>query len=60
MRNELQLYIDNTNCPDSFFCVDMDVFKSNYREFITEFKKFYDDSIVAYSFKTNYIPDLCR
>ena len=45
---------------DSFFLLKMDIFEKNYRDFLNAFRKYWENTVVAYSFKTNYIPDLCK
>lgn len=45
---------------DSFYILDLQRFQDNYREFLTSFRSIYPNSNIAYSYKTNYIPVLCR
>ncbi len=45
---------------DSFYLLDTDVFDNNYSEMIQAFRDIYSNTRVAYSYKTNYIPRLCR
>ncbi len=44
---------------DSLYIVDLDAFKANYHEFLGAFRRFYPDTNIAYSYKTNYTPKLC-
>lgn len=43
----------------SFYLLNLDVFRDNYRNLLNEFQKIYHNTYIAYSFKTNYIPNLC-
>ena len=43
-----------------FFILDMPTFRDNYFDFINAFRKIYARTQIAYSYKTNYIPRLCR
>lgn len=45
---------------DSFYLTDSGLFENNYRELLFAFKKFYPETQIAYSYKTNYTPELCR
>lgn len=45
---------------ESFYLLDSKQFKTNYLELIKAFKKHYSNSCIAYSYKTNYIPKLCK
>ena len=45
---------------ESFYILDSDVFTSNYKELLNSFKKFYPNTNIAYSYKTNYIPKLVK
>ncbi len=45
---------------DSFYVTDIAKFRSNLVRFTQAFKDIYKNTIVAYSYKTNYLPDLCR
>ncbi len=44
---------------DSFYILDSDVFADNYKTLLSAFRKYYDKTQIAYSYKTNYIPELC-
>jgi len=44
----------------AFFLLDLDAFRANYNEFLGAFRAIYPRSRIAYSYKTNYIPRLCR
>ena len=43
-----------------FYLMDEDVYLKNITAFREAFKKKYDKLIVGYSFKTNYVPALCK
>lgn len=45
---------------DGFYILDSDVFEDNYEKLKEEFQSFYPDFNIAYSYKTNYIPRLCK
>lgn len=45
---------------DSFYLLDVDDFKASYESVLNEFRVFYPKTKVAYSYKTNYIPRLCK
>ncbi len=45
---------------DSFFLLDMEAFKKNYDDFLLAFRNIYPRTNIAYSYKTNYLPPLCR
>ncbi|MBR5994327.1 MAG: pyridoxal-dependent decarboxylase [Lachnospiraceae bacterium] len=45
---------------DSFYVLDSDVFEENCLSLSTEFKKYYDNFNIAYSYKTNYTPKLVK
>jgi diaminopimelate decarboxylase len=45
---------------DSFYLLDKGGFARNHQEFRDAFAKIYRRTILAYSYKTNYAPALCR
>ena len=45
---------------ESFYLLDSKQFKQNYLELINAFRKIYLNTYIAYSYKTNYIPTLCK
>lgn len=45
---------------EAFYVLDSKQFKQNFNELKYEFTKLYPDFNIAYSYKTNYIPKLCR
>lgn len=45
---------------ESFYLLDSKQFKSNYIELKEAFLNIYDNFNIAYSYKTNYIPSLCK
>ena len=45
---------------DSFYYLDTEQFIFNYDNLLDSFRKFYKNTHIAYSYKTNYIPDLCK
>jgi len=44
---------------DSFYLLDSQRFERNYDEFLKAFRSIYPKTLIAYSYKTNYIPKLC-
>ena len=45
---------------DAFYLLYADRFIANYRELLAAFRTEYPNTEIAYSYKTNYIPALCR
>jgi diaminopimelate decarboxylase len=45
---------------DAFYLLDLNLFKKNYSRFLHSFKRHYSNTNIAYSYKTNYLPLLCR
>ncbi len=45
---------------DSFYYLDTEQFILNYDNLLDSFRQFYKNTHIAYSYKTNYIPDLCK
>jgi diaminopimelate decarboxylase len=45
---------------DSFYVLDLDRFRANYRDFTGAFSKHYPNVRLAYSYKTNYTPAICE
>lgn len=45
---------------DSFYLLDSKVFACNYKELQAAFTSIYPDTRIAYSYKTNYTPRLCK
>ena len=45
---------------NAFYLLDTEAFRENYQELSAEFKKRYSKFNIAYSYKTNYIPDLVK
>lgn len=43
----------------SFYVASTETFKKNYNSLLNEFKKFYPNTNIAYSYKTNYLPQFC-
>ena len=43
-----------------FFLMDAEKYRSNINNFLTAFRKRYEKVVAGYSFKTNYVPALCR
>ncbi len=45
---------------DSWYILDIERFISNYKEFLKAFQDIYPQTQIAYSYKTNYIPLICK
>lgn len=45
---------------DAFYMLESKQFKENYAELKSEFTRIYSNFNIAYSYKTNYTPKLCR
>ena len=45
---------------NAFYVLDSEQFKANFRELKHAFTEYYPNFNIAYSYKTNYIPKLCR
>lgn len=45
---------------ESWYILYIDKFKHNFQELSDTFTKIYPDTKIAYSYKTNYIPTLCK
>ncbi|MEG1946371.1 MAG: alanine racemase [Lachnospiraceae bacterium] len=45
---------------EAFYILDTEHFKTNFLELREEFQKIYKKSNIAYSYKTNYTPKLCK
>lgn len=45
---------------DSFYFLDSDNFTKSFKELTSKFQFYYPKSRIAYSYKTNYIPRLCK
>lgn len=45
---------------ESFYLLDSKQFAINFRELLSAFRKYYSNTNIAYSYKTNYTPKLCR
>ncbi len=45
---------------DAFYILDSKLFEHNYDAMTSAFRAYYPDTHIAYSYKTNYMPRLCR
>lgn len=43
-----------------FYLMDAEKYRSNINNFLSAFKKRYEKVVAGYSFKTNYVPALCK
>ena len=55
MLNDLSRTYGNT-----FYLIDSKLFKNNYIEMQEAFRRYYKNTHIAYSYKTNYLPKLCK
>ena len=58
--NEIQMKQLTEQIGDAFYMLESKQFKQNYFELKSEFTKIYPNFNIAYSYKTNYTPKLCR
>ena len=49
-----------TQFGDAFYLLDSEQFRKNYNELKESFSKIYRNFNIAYSYKTNYTPKLCK
>jgi diaminopimelate decarboxylase len=45
---------------DSYYLVEPSVYIKNYTDLLDSFRKYYPNSHIGYSYKTNYLPYLCK
>jgi diaminopimelate decarboxylase len=45
---------------DTFYVYDEEKFARNFREFLAVFRTIYAPTTIAYSYKTNYLPAICK
>lgn len=45
---------------DSFYLIDSEIIRNNYTELLNAFQKKYFNTRIAYSYKTNYTPHICK
>lgn len=45
---------------DTFYLLDTETFRKNYKDLSGAFRSYYPEFNIAYSYKTNYIPELAR
>lgn len=50
----------NSTYGDSFYVLDTEQFKINFNELQAAFRNIYPNTCIAYSYKTNYTPRLCK
>jgi diaminopimelate decarboxylase len=48
------------NYGDSFYIFYPEKFLSNYHDLLTAFRSIYSKTHIAYSYKTNYMPEICK
>ena len=45
---------------ESFYLIESAIIKENYDELLNAFQKIYQETKIAYSYKTNYTPKVCK
>ncbi|MBP5368813.1 MAG: pyridoxal-dependent decarboxylase [Bacteroidales bacterium] len=58
--NQSQLSVLSAKYGSAFYLLDTQQFKKNFIELKSAFATIYPNTNIAYSYKTNYIPALCR
>jgi diaminopimelate decarboxylase len=59
LNREILEKIEKTQGP-SFYIADIEKFRSNYQKLLKTYKKYYSNTYIAYSYKTNYLPAFCK
>lgn len=60
MLNYARLAQISQEYGDSFYLLDSGLYEDNYCKMLKAFQKYYTNTHIAYSYKTNYMPKLCR
>src|SRR3989344_1120912 len=55
---EIQNLLEKFNSP--LFIVSERIIKEKYQKLKDALRVFYPDSIISYSYKTNYLPEICK
>ena len=58
MRNRMQSLVNEVG--EAFYILDTEQFERNFKELKAAFCAIYPHFNIAYSYKTNYTPKLCR
>ncbi len=58
--NQSQLSVLSAKYGSAFYLLDTQQFKENFSELKSAFATIYPNTNIAYSYKTNYIPALCK
>ena len=45
---------------EAFYILDTEQIKINYTELLNAFRKYYRNTYISYSYKTNYTPEICK
>ena len=45
---------------ESFYLLDREQIRRNYERMLYAFRNIYQNTAIAYSYKTNYIPKICK
>lgn len=60
MLSWVDLNLMNSQYGDSFFVFDENKFRNNFKNLVDEFATYYPKTKIAYSYKTNYTPYICK
>ena len=59
LNREMLEKIEQTE-GSSFYIADLDQFKKNYYRLLNTYRRYYPNTYIAYSYKTNYLPNFCK
>ena len=59
LNKEILEKIEKKEGP-SFYIADLEQFRKNYYKLLTTYRKYYSNTFIAYSYKTNYLPSFCK
>ena len=59
LNREILEEIEKNEGP-SFYIANLDKFRDNFRKLLNTYKKYYSNTNIAYSYKTNYLPQFCK
>jgi len=59
LNRELLEKVEQTEGP-SFYIADLEQFRNNYYKLLNTYRKYYPNTYIAYSYKTNYLPSFCK
>jgi diaminopimelate decarboxylase len=59
LNREILEKIEQTE-GSSFYIADLEQFRKNYYKLLNTYRKYYSNTYIAYSYKTNYLPSFCK